>query len=73
MSDSTVQDVDARVGMLVGVPDGTPPDRLDDVLPIIDDVTEELADRLTEQGSEVTQVVVARGGIPLTDEDEGTP
>lgn len=49
------------VGMVVGVADGTSPDALDAVLPIIDDATSQLVERLWGQGFEVTEFFVARG------------
>lgn len=50
-----------RIGMVVGVADGTSPEALDAVLPIIDDATTVLMDRLWDQGFSVTEFFVSRG------------
>ena len=50
-----------RVGMLVAAADGASPDALDAVLPIIDDATSQLVDRLWDQGFTVTEFFVSRG------------
>ena len=67
-----------RVGMVVGVADGTSPEALDAVLPIIDDATSALVDRLWEHGFSVTEFFVSRGedaslddlGVGLADDGD---
>lgn len=63
-----------RVGMVVGVVDGASPDSLDAVLPIIDDATSALVDRLWDQGFSVTEFFVSRGeDASLDDLDADVP
>lgn len=56
-----------RVGMVVGTTDGSSPDALDAVLPIIDDAATQLVDRLGDQGFTVTEFFVSRGDDTLLD------
>jgi hypothetical protein len=70
-----------RIGMVVGVADGTSPDALDAVLPIIDDATSSLVDRLWDHGFNVTEFFVSRGedsslddlGVDAGDDGEDEP